>query len=520
MSVLTMSGTELAGANQDQFGALDVVSHHARRTPSAIALADADTGREYSWAELEERVARCAGLLRSEYTIAPGDRVAVIAENDPRVIEVQFACMRVDAIFVPLNWRLTDEELAYQCDDADVSLVVHDATWADSATRLANARGIGALRWGDGGSYETLLEQAAPVRGQPQDWDTPTHILYTSGTTGRPKGALSSRRSLAWQAINIAGCDEMAMPGAHYLNPMPLFHAGGLNVVSNPILFFGGRVSTMAKFDPVPVMKLLADKAFGVTHFTAVPTLYQMLAGVPEFDHTDYSHVRHAICAGAIASPDLLKRWAARGCPLEPQFGGTETGPTVLHLDARDLARSAAGIVGSPVHHTEVRLVDPLTGLDVDDGVVGELLVRGPSITPGYWKRGRDEFFTDGFFRTGDALSRDADGYYTYSGRFKDMYKSGGENVYAAEVEAVLQTIAGVAEVAIIGVPDDVWGEVGLAVIVPADGASIDLAAIEQACDGRLARYKVPKRLELVDSLPRNVTGKVSKSELRSAFGA
>ena len=203
--------------------------------------------------------------------------------------------------------------------------------------------------------------------------------------------------------------------------------------------------------------------------------MYQMLATVPEFETTDYSHVRHAVCAGGIAAPALLERWAARGAPLEPQFGGTETGPTVLMLDCHDLEHALVGSVGRPIHHTEVRLVDPVTGEDVADGEVGELWVRGPSITPGYWQRPNEEFFTDGFLLTGDALHRDAEGYFFYSGRFKDMYKSGGENVYAAEVEAVLQTVPGVAEVAIIGIPDPHWHEVGLAIVVATPGADVTL---------------------------------------------
>lgn len=511
--------TTSTGVDPTQFMARDIVDHYSRQRPNAIALANADTGRECSWNELEARVARLAGGLRDEFGVKPGDRVAIVADNDPRVIEMQFACMRADAIFVPLNWRLAYEELTHLCDDAGISLVVHDDTWSAVATKLADGRGVPTLSWGTHGSYESMLERATPVAAHVQDWDAPTHILYTSGTTGRPKGALSSRRSLAWQAINIANCDEVAMPGAHYLNPMPLFHAGGLNVLTNPVLFFGGRVSTMAKMDPVRIMELFADKAFCVTHFTGVPTIYQMLASVPEFDDTDYSHIRHAICAGAIAPPTLLERWAARGCPLEPQFGGTETGPTVLWLDAHDLERATNGAVGIPIHHMDVRLVDPVTGADVSDGDVGELWVRGPSITPGYWERDRDEFFTtDGFFRTGDALRRSADGYYFYAGRFKDMYKSGGENVYAAEVEAVIQTIPGVAEVAIIGIPDEQWGEVGLAVVVKQPGAELDLTTIARACDGRLARYKIPKQLQFVDALPRNVTGKVSKPQLRSTY--
>jgi fatty-acyl-CoA synthase len=188
-------------------------------------------------------------------------------------------------------------------------------------------------------------------------------------------------------------------------------------------------------------------------------------------------------------------------------------------LDPDDIDHSMIGSVGRQIQHSDVRLVDPVSEVDVADGEVGELWVRGPSITPGYWNRSRDDFFTDGYFRTGDALRRDSDGYYFYSGRFKDMYKSGGENVYAAEVEAVLQTIPGIAEVAIIGVPDPRWGEVGLAVIVAQPGADVTLESVAAACNGKLARYKVPKELRLVAELPRNVTGKVNKAEMRTTYG-
>lgn len=504
-----------------EFAVRDTAGHYGQVRPDQLALTNGDTGHRLTWHQLDRLVGQLAGVLRDEYRIERGHRVGLIADSDPKVFALQFACMRLGAVFVPLNWRLAFGELEYQCSDCGISLLVHDATWSDIAGKLAAAGGFPTLEWAvdnEPSRCRDLMEHSTYIEPQTAAWDDITHILYTSGTTGRPKGALSSHRSLAWQAINIAGVDEVAAPDAHHLNPMPLFHAGGLNVFSNPILFFGGRVTTMARLEPAKVMGLLGDPTQGVTHFTGVPTMYQMLATVPEFETTDYSHVRHAVCAGGIAAPTLLERWAARGAPLEPQFGGTETGPTVLMLDSHDLQHALVGSVGRPIHHTEVRLVDPVTGEDVADGEVGELWVRGPSITPGYWQRPNEEFFTDGFLLTGDALHRDADGYFFYSGRFKDMYKSGGENVYAAEVEAVLQTIPGVAEVAIIGIPDPHWHEVGLAIVVAIPGMDITLDILKDACEGRLARYKVPKRLELVDALPRNVTGKVAKPELRKAY--
>jgi fatty-acyl-CoA synthase len=502
--------------------ARDIVGHYGHVRARNVALINGDTGFSITWAQLDQQVGRLASALRNEFGIGHGDRVGLIADSEPKVFVLQYACMRLGAVFVPFNWRLTVDELAYQCGDADISVLIHDEIWAHQAKELHAHGGAPLLAWGldDAPSeYTTLVERSEYLApSHDASWDDVTHILYTSGTTGRPKGALSTHRSLAWQAINIASVDEVAAPDAHHLNSMPLFHAGGLNVFSNPILFFGGRVTTMARLDPPAVLRILGDPAAGVTHFTGVPTIYQMLTTFPEFQDTDYSHVRHAVCAGGIATPALLELWAAHGSPLEPQFGGTETGPTILMLDAHDLRHSTTGAVGVPIAHTDVRLVDPITGADVAAGEVGELLVRGPSITPGYWNRDPEDFFTDGYFRTGDALYRDDEGYFHYAGRFKDMYKSGGENVYAAEVEAVLQNVPGVAEIAIIGVPDDRWGEVGLAVVVAASGVEVTLASLVTGCDGILARYKIPKHLVLVDSLPRNVTGKVAKADLRTAY--
>ena len=505
-----------------EFQVRDTVAHHAQVKGDHVALINGDTGWSLTWAELQERVGRTASALGSRFDVGPGTRVALIADSDPKTFELQFACMRLGAIFVPLNWRLAVSELEYQCSDAGASLLVHDGQWEQVAKELGTLCQIETLGWSMDDSacdYASLTGDAEPIHQRQADWDEITHILYTSGTTGRPKGALCSHRSLAWQAINIASVDEVAAPEAHHLNPMPLFHAGGLNVFSNPILFFGGKVTTMARLDPPRVMEILGDPSKGVTHFTGVPTIYQLLTNVPSFAQGDYSHVRHAVCAGGIAPPALLETWAAHGLHLEPQFGGTETGPTILMLDPDDIDHSMIGSVGRQIQHSDVRLVDPASEADVADGEVGELWVKGPSITPGYWNRSRDDFFTDGYFRTGDALRRDSDGYYFYSGRFKDMYKSGGENVYAAEVEAVLQTIPGIAEVAIIGVPDPRWGEVGLAVIVAQPGADVTLESVAAACNGKLARYKVPKELRLVGELPRNVTGKVNKAEMRATYG-
>jgi fatty-acyl-CoA synthase len=502
----------------------DWVACHAARRPHAPALRRAEDGRLLSWAELEDRVARAAGALRA-LDVRAGDRVAVLAENDPRVFEVQFAAMRLGALFVPLNWRLTAHELAEICLDADPAILIHDDVWADTAAAVAEKAAVPRrLAWTVedplGGSYGDALDAAASLRPRTvATHDDPTHILYTSGTTGRPKGALSTHGTLLWQALNTAHTTGYAGQNCHHLNQMPLFHAGGLNVMANPILYFGGAVTTMRRFDPAAVLAAFADPGVPVTHFAAIPLMYAAISAQPGFADADLSHLRHLIVAGAIATPDLLREWSARGLPLQPQYGGTEMGPMAFALD-HETARqdkAEAGSAGQGALHTEIRLVDP-SGQDVAAGETGEIWLRGPSVTVGYWGKPRSEFFTDDWFRTGDAARRDADGYYYLAGRTKEMYKSGGENVYPAEVENVLSLHPAVTDLAVVGVPDPTWGEVGVAVAVVADGASLTLADLVTFAGDRLARYKLPKRLVVVADLPRNVTGKVNRDALREQY--
>lgn len=494
------------------FPAADWVAHHARSRPDAVAVASADTGEQVTWRELEARVGRTAAGLR-DAGLGDGDRVAVIADNDPRVFEFQFAAMRAGVVVVPLNWRLAVAEMCHQCEDAEVLAIAHDTAWAPVAAEIAAARGVSHVV-----AMGSLADHPGPPMGpREHDPDTVTHVLYTSGTTGRPKGATVSHASIMWNAFNIVGATQIAAPGVHMLNPMPLFHAGGLNVLSNPILLFGGRVTTMARWDPPAILGYIGDTANGVTHLTTAPPLLQMLVDDPSFATTDLSTMRKMVIGGGACTPELLRTFAAKGIELHPQYGGTETGPAALVLED-GLDRAMTGTCGKPVIHTRVRLVDPDTLADVAVGEVGEIWLKGPAVTPGYWKLPNSRFFVDGWFRTGDAARCDAEGYYYISGRFKDMYKSGGENVYAAEVENVLLDMPAVAEVAIIGVPDPKWGEVGLAVVVPVPGAQVTLTGLHTACEGRLARYKHPRHLEITDALDRNVTGKVSKPALLARY--
>ena len=471
-------------------------------------------------------VARAAHLLAGELGVRAGARVALIAENDPRIFELQFACMRLGAILVPLNWRLNIEELHDICADCEPDLLVHDDGWVAIAQELSTLAGIPRrIAWDheEAGlvEYEAALRDARPLAPAPAAGDgfsteTCTHILYTSGTTGRPKGALCSHRSLIAQALNLSHSSGVARPGNHLLNPLPLFHAGGLNSLANPILYYGGQVTALRRFDPARVLAGLANEE--VTHFSAIPLMYRAIAEEPEFTRVDLGHIRCAAVAGAIAPPETLRAWSDRSCPLQPQYGGTETGPLVLALDPALQEHARAGAVGRPAFHTAVRLVD-VEGRDVAIGETGEILLKGPAITTGYWRRDNAEYFTaDGWFRPGDAARCDEDGFYYIVGRTKDMYKSGGENVYPAEVENVLATHPAVTDVAVIGVPDAQWDEVGCAIVTLTPGAALTLDELNRYGSARLGRYKLPKSLVVVDELPRNVTGKVNRVALRERF--
>jgi len=509
-----------------EIAAHDWVAHHAAHRPGAPALRRAEDGWTTSWAQLDDRVGRAAAALRAR-GVKAGDRIALLAENDPRVFEIQFAAMRLGALFVPLNWRLTVHELAEICLDADPAVLVHDEVWAEVAAQVAEkAEMPRRLTWrtdNADGEYETALATAAPLgpRGGARQSD-PTHILYTSGTTGRPKGALSTHGTLVWQALNTAHTTGYAGANCHHLNQMPLFHAGGLNVMANPILYFGGTVTTMRRFDPAAVLASFAEPGTSgvppVTHFAAIPLMYQAIQAQPGFADADLSHMRHLIVAGAIGTPELFRFWSARGLPLQPQYGGTEMGPMAFALDheAEHQDKAEAGSAGLGAVHTEIRLVDP-DGNDVPEGAVGEIWLRGPSVTVGYWRKPRDDFFTDDWFRTGDAARRDADGYYYLAGRTKEMYKSGGENVYPAEVENVLSLHPAITDLAVVGVPDDQWGEVGVAVVVASTEVTLD--ELVAFAGDKLARFKLPKRLAVVGDLPRNVTGKVNRDALREQYG-
>lgn len=498
----------------------DWVAFHAARSPRSLALQGVDSGVAISWAELDDRVGRIASVLVG-LGIDVGDRVAIVADNDVRVFELQFACMRIGAIFTPFNWRLVPAELEVLCADADPSLIVHDVAWAELGGRLASSVGVPTLAWDASATvdYESAAAAATPVRATGErSFDDPTHILYTSGTTGLPKGAIITNGTLFWQWANAAQVSSLTGYGSKYYNPLPLFHAGGLTTLAAPIHLSGGCVAVARRFEPAQCLKWLSDPIYGVTHFNAPPVMWQGLAETDGFAEADFSGLQHAHIAGSVMPLDLFATWHAKCVEIQQLYGGTEMGPTATALPAADVTRKV-GSCGLRAMHTRIRLADE-QGDDVATGEPGEIWLSGPSVTPGYWRREREpEVFVGDWFRTGDAAIRDADGYYFIVDRLKDVFKSGGESVFPAEIERILMELPAIAEVAVVGVADTKWGEVGRAVVVVADGATITMDDVAGKLDGRLARYKIPKSIVVVDALPRNMLGKLDKKQLRTQYG-
>jgi fatty-acyl-CoA synthase len=497
----------------------DWIAHHGRRTPDKIALVDLASGRSFSYGELNDRVSHLAGHLRDALKVGRGDRVAVLALNTTDTMEVQFACFRLGAVFLPLNNRLTVPELQFIVGDAAPKVMIHDAELAETAlavVKLCNV--VSALKFGAGGSYEAGIAGAKPVaKFEDVTLDDISTIMYTSGTTGLPKGAIITHGMTFWNCVNLGGPAYIS-PASVLLTVLPLFHTGGLNCYTNPVMHAGGTVLIMRAFDPAEALKLISDPSAGINVFFGVPSIYQFMAQHPAFASSDFSRLVIGGVGGAPMPVPLLKVWEARGVALQQGYGMTETSPAVMVLDREDAARKA-GSSGKPVLHTEVRIVRP-DGSDADVGELGELWVKGPNVTPGYWNRpdANQSSFTDGWLHTGDATRIDEEGFYYIVDRWKDMYISGGENVYPAEVESVLHQLAAVAEAAIIGVPNEQWGEVGMAIVAVKPGHTLTPAEIHAHCAANLAKFKCPRLVEFVDALPRNATGKIHKPTLRKQF--
>ena len=502
----------------------NLLSDRAALTPHREAMFDLASGRRHTYAELNQRVNRAAHMLREGFGVGKGDRVAVLAHNCPAFVELFFAVGKIGAILAPVNWRLSVAELAYIISDCAPRVLCYSPEFAGAVEELAGVTDmcpsvcLESPAPAGAHYYEAEIARAStaePVRPALCADDTYC-ILYTSGTTGRPKGAMIPHRQVLWNCINtVASWGLSERDVSPILTPM--FHAGGLFAFLTPLLYLGGRVVLGRLFSGGADLEVIARER--CTVILGVPTIYTLWRESPEYQRVDLGAVRYFISGGAPCPRLLMAAWREeRGVVFRQGYGLTEVGPNCFAMSDRD-SLAKAGSIGRPIMHSEVRLVDG-SGGDVGVGAVGELAIRGPHVCTGYWRNPEASaaVLQDGWFHTGDMASRDQDGFYSIAGRSKEMIISGGENIYAAEVEAVFNDHPGVAESVLIGAPDRKWGEVGVMVVIPNSGAAIGDRELLEFCAGRLARYKIPRRVVFVDDFPRTALGKPQKNEIKRIY--
>ena len=455
------------------------IAYHAQAAPEKTALADVADGRRVTYAELGERVGRAAGALRDSFGVGRGDRVAMLSRNCARAFELMYACARLGAIFVPLNVRLSDAELTGLAADAGPTVVVGEGELVDRGI----APGVPALSWEDG--YEQALAGSDAAEPVPLDPADPWVIIYTSGTTGLPKGVLVTHAGSEATMLAALVAGEVTGSSA-CLTALPVWHVAGLNLFANPVLFAGGTVLVMQSFDPAAALELLTREEDPVTHFCGVPAHYQFMQALPGFAGARM----RGFCAGVGGSPvpaALVQSWAGRAVTLRTIYGITEAGAAVT-MSPPGMAVTTAGDVGLPLWHLRCRVMSG--DRPCGPGEPGELQISGASVTPGYWRlpEATAQAIQDGWLHTGDVAVAGPDGHIRIVDRIKDMYISGGENVYPAEVEEALYHHPAVAEVAVVGVPDQRWGETGAAWIVLAPGARETPSSIRAWARTRLVR--------------------------------
>jgi len=497
----------------------DWLAKQADLRPDKTALIDTATGRRFTYPQFHDRAGRLAEFVHREWRLAPGERMALLAPNSSDYFEILWGCAKAEVILVCLNWRLALPELEFIMRDATPSALIYDPAYAQAARALAERLGIDRLMALEAEpppgviAYEAALAAASgqAVVMRPRGLEETWHILYTAGTTGKPKGVRQTFGMVFYNAVNIGLAIGLTDEDVT-LNLLPCFHTGGLNMYTNPTFHVGGTAIVQKAFDPAETLRLLSEEATAIFGVSAV---YLFLSQHPDFERTTFRKMRSWAAGGAPIPTSLLERYLDRGIEIQFGFGMTETGPTVFLIE-KGAGRGKLGSVGKPQLYVDVRIVDR-QGHDLPPGERGELLIKGPGVTPGYWQRPdiTAASIEDGWLHSGDVAVCDADGYYTIVDRWKDMFISGGENVYPAEVENVIYQLPAVAEAAVVGVPDERWGEVGRAFVVLRPGETLDAAAIMTHCSRQIARYKVPKSVVFIDKLPRNAAGKVVKDELR-----
>ncbi len=507
---------ERGGSIRDEFS-IDWLDYHARYDTEIVAAVDVDTGRSFTYGEFNDRLRRLAVGLRSAYGLKKGDRIAMLCHNSTDVFETLFAGWELGAALMPLNWRLSAREIAAIVEHGEPSVVICDEEFAP----LVEGCGLPTLLRRPAApesEYEQLIaaNRGDSLRRVHLTIDDLATLLYTSGTTGMPKGVIGTFRMMRDTIIHAALHGDLT-GSSRSLTCAPMFHSAGLYGFSMPVFHYGGTLCVMQRWDPQRFLRMLSDPREGITHCIGVPVQYAMMAELPEFADAAFPTLRVAGVGAAPVAVDLLNTWAEKGVHLAQSYGLTEAFSVAILPPQQ--AASRVGSAGHRMMHTRLRIADD-EGNRLPPGRVGEIQIKGPAVTPGYWKAPEEtaRAFVDGWFRTGDAGRLEPDGTLYIVDRYKDMYISGGENVYPAEIENVLCAMPEVAAAAVVGVDDEKWGQAGLAVIQLRDEGALSHEDVIAHCGDRLARYKLPAHVRFVAALPMSAQGKVLKQELKRRY--
>jgi fatty-acyl-CoA synthase len=480
------------------------IERHAQAAPDAVAIRF--EASDVTYANLARRVERAAVALAG-LGARRGDSVAFLGLNNPAMLVLLFACARLGAMLVPLNWRLAPREHARVLADCPPRVLFVEPAFA------AHARAIdGAIPATELSMLDCATSGPAPRGG---DESSPVLLCYTSGSTGAPKGVLLTQRAILWNAVNSAHMHDLTSAD-RVLTTLPLFHVGGLNIQTTPALHAGARVTLHAKFDPDATLDAIERERITLT--VLVPAQLSALMASPRWRDADLSSLRAISTGSTIVSEAFVRKVSERGVPVIQVYGSTETCPIATYGRAADALRKA-GSAGTPALHCEVKVVGE-DGAELPPGRDGEILVRGPNVATGYWNAPDEsaQVFVDGWFRSGDIGHFDEEGYLYVVARAKDMIISGGENIYPAEVESVLLESPAVADACVVGRPDERWGEAVVAAVVLRPGSFMTEGEALALFQGRIARYKHPREVRFVDALPRSALGKIQKQVLRESM--
>lgn len=492
--------------------AVNWIQKWARFAPQSIALVNDDTALSVTYNELNHVVAFYASKLQA-YNLQKGDRVAVVSPNKLEFVYVFLACQHIGLIFVPLNFRLTASEISHPIQDCSPKLWIYDSAFEEylvEANYTGNKLVFSEL---DSWTQQALTQQDVAYPPQMGSFSDVCMILYTSGTTGKPKGAQITNEMIFWNSVNTGLRLNLTQSDCSFIHA-PFFHTGGWNVLTTPLLHRGATLIFVSKFNADRLLELCEEHK--ATIIWGVPTMMDMLSRSEKFASTDLNSIRYAVVGGEPMPIRLIEIWQEKGVPIRQGYGLTEFGPNVFSLNEEDAIRKR-GSIGFPNFYIDTRVVND-SGNDCKADEPGELWLRGTVCTPGYWNNAEatEKAIENGWFKTGDIVKMDSEGYFYVVDRKKDMYISGGENVYPAEVERVIRQLPFIREVAVVGVPDEKWGEVGKAFLVfdteKAESLSVD--QVQSHCKRHLAKYKIPKYFERISEIPKSDSGKMLKREL------